>query len=447
MRSGSGRLLWTWLPTALGSSVLVAEIPLVAASVARSRHGADALAALGIAISVIVVVNTPGLAMTPLVVSEAGRQRPGQLAKYGLAVGCAAGLVLVMLATVPSAFALLRLIIHVNPVLAADLRACLLALAPASIAVAGRRYLHGRLIVAAATRPITVATVARMCCSGALAWSWVAVDPTAGALGGGFALTVGAYIEFAVLVVAARRIGQSTTESADAGQSARPAAQVKTARLVSRHAQLSCSLLLNMVPALITTAAITHSKLPAPSLVVWPALYGLLSLFTGPTLDWESVTAAALRRDPADSAPGHLTWWLSAGFGGLFTVMLLSPAGRAYIGGFIGVPAGPAHLGLTWAPLLIPAPALSVIRSHARGRVIAARATRWLVYASIADVIALTALSASLSYSWIPGVACGSIAIVGGIAADAAVTQLGARQRPRPAAHAMAERPATAIQP
>jgi hypothetical protein len=51
------RLLRTWLPTAFGASVLVAEIPVVYAAAARSTDGARALAALGICLAVLVVVN------------------------------------------------------------------------------------------------------------------------------------------------------------------------------------------------------------------------------------------------------------------------------------------------------------------------------------------------------------------------------------------------------
>ncbi len=416
-KSSSWRVFWTWLPTALGSSVLVIEIPVVAASVARARNGADALAAFGIVISVIVVVNTPGLAMAPLVIAEAGHRAGRQLGRYGLAVGAAGTVVLLLLALSPTAFSVLRLLMNVDHTLSTDVRGGLLALAPASVAVAGRRYLHGRLIFAERTRPITVATMVRICCSGGAAWAWVAADPSAGAFGGGFSLTIGAFVEFTVLTIASRRVPALPSA---------PAGGVRS--LVARHAQISSSLLLNTVPALITTAGITHSREPVPSLVAWPALYGLLGLFTGPTLDWESVTAATLRRDPADRAPGRLTGWLAAGFLGLFAAVMLSPAGHGYIHDFIGVPSDPTRLALTWGVLLIPGPALAVLRSYARGLVICDGSTGRLVQASAADVVVLIALSTSLSFSPLPGVACGSLAIVGGMATDAVVT--GARWWP-----------------
>jgi MFS-type transporter involved in bile tolerance (Atg22 family) len=94
------RLLRVWLPTAFGASVLVAEIPVVYAAAARSTDGARALAALGICLAVLVVADTPGLALAPLVAVEAERRG---LRRYALAVGALGALALLLLGVVPPA--------------------------------------------------------------------------------------------------------------------------------------------------------------------------------------------------------------------------------------------------------------------------------------------------------------------------------------------------------
>jgi hypothetical protein len=76
--SSTRTLFRLWLPTVFGASMLVAEIPLVAASAARSAVGGQALAAIGIGVAILVVINTPALAITPLVATEQGRRAQRQ---------------------------------------------------------------------------------------------------------------------------------------------------------------------------------------------------------------------------------------------------------------------------------------------------------------------------------------------------------------------------------
>lgn len=70
--TGTG-LLRTWLPTAFGAWVLVAGIPVVYAAAARTTDGA----ALGICVSVLVVVDTPALAPAHLVLAARRPRCPG----------------------------------------------------------------------------------------------------------------------------------------------------------------------------------------------------------------------------------------------------------------------------------------------------------------------------------------------------------------------------------
>lgn len=394
------RLFWTWLPTAFGSSMLVLEIPLVFASVARSADGGRALAALGICLAILMVVNTPALALAPLVVTTPVRRVRG----YAVVVGLLGSLVLLGLGVAPVAGALLGL----DADLTAAVQAGLLGLVPNSAAVAIRRYLHGRLIDAGRTRPITTATVLRIVGSGALAWAAVTAFPAHGALVGGLALSAGAFTEAALLAVAVRGLPVLPDRAGVA--------------LVRRHGQLSTSWLLNMSPALVTTVGIAHAAGPAVSLVVWPVLYELAKLFASPTADWESVTATTLRRDPGDGAPGRLTGWLAAGFVAAFGTVQLTSLDELYLRALIAVPPEPAALGLQWAPLLLPVPALWLLRGYLRGVAMATLRTRSLAWAGAVHLAVLVAAVAGLGATSLPGVGVGTLAVLAGLFTDIAVT-------------------------
>lgn len=85
--------------------MLVVEIPVVAAAAARSTDGGSALAAVGIGMAILVVVNTPALALTPLVTTEMERRGGRRLWRYTLAVGLSATGVLLLLALPPGSAA------------------------------------------------------------------------------------------------------------------------------------------------------------------------------------------------------------------------------------------------------------------------------------------------------------------------------------------------------
>jgi hypothetical protein len=414
-------LFWTWLPTAFGSSMLVAEIPVVYAAVARSADGAQALAALGIGVSILVIVNTPALAMAPLVVT-AHDAAAAQLRRYALLVGFLGAGLLFALGAIPPFDALPRAALGLDEGLAGAVGGALVGLAPNSVAVALRRQLHGRLIRAGRTRSITVATVIRIAGTALAVWSGVTVFPSRGALIGGLALSVGAFIEATILTVAASRLPAEGAGAAD----------WTFGRLAGQHAALSAARLLNMAPPAVTTIGIAHSTQSTASLVVWPALYELSALFASPTSDWDSVVATALRRSGDGRLVRRLTAALSAGFVGLFAAVLLTGAGSWYLRDLIAVPPDAAALGLHWAPLLLPVPAAWLLRGHFRGSIMAAGQTRWLIWASAVHLAALAALVALFSTTALPGVAAAGLAILGGLGADIAISRIGARTAANP---------------
>jgi hypothetical protein len=170
---------------------------------------------------------------------------------------------------------------------------------------------------------------------------------------------------------------------------------------------------------------IAHSVQPTASLAVWPALSALAALFTQPTSDWESVAAGALRQDPLDPGPRRLTAWLAAGFVALFAAVVATGLDEVYLRDLIAVPDDPADLGLRWAALLLPTPALWLLRGYLRAMVMADGSTGWLVRAAAVHLATLAAAAAVLLRTGLPGVAVAALAITGGLLADITVTRRG----------------------
>lgn len=426
--------LWRqWLPTALGSSMLVLEIPVVAAAVARSTAQEHAVAALGIGIAVIVVLNSPALALAPLVVSLHGRVDPRRLRAYALLVGVLGAVGVAAAGSWPAG---LRALLDLDTATTGQVGGVLLALAPASVAVAARRYLHGRLITEGVTGGIAVATGVRLAGSAALAWSTVPLvgsPATAGAL----ALTVGAFAETAALAVALRRLGgratpQPPTDRVPDGLGA----------LALAHAPVAASRLLNMVPQLATTIGIAHAVAALPSLTAWPVLYGLLSLFTGPLSDLETVSAAALRRDRADRNPARLAAVLAGGITAGYALVLLTPLARGYLGDLSGLTGEPLRLAVGWGVLTVLVPAGWVLRGHLRGTALADGRQAPLAYGAAVHLAGLAVALAVTVPLGLPGLAGAALAVTAGVLAEILALAWPGRSSRRPPSGTTPPRPA-----
>ncbi|MEV5317269.1 hypothetical protein AB0K92_06250 [Streptomyces sp. NPDC052687] len=403
--AGVRRLARSWVPTALGSSMLAWEIPLVAAITARTADGASALAALGAGLSVLFVVNSPALALAPLTVAELAGQGSRRLLRRAVGTGlagCAALLVPAALPGVSTGFpALLGLPAYLHDAF----RICLLSFATAPLAVALRRYRHGRLIAADTTRPIAVATGIRIAATTLVALAvWRAGLPAAAT--GGVALSAGAWAEAAYLAAAARAL---PPVPAGAGR-----------RLSVQHARITSTVLLNMSPSLITTVVLTRSAAAEDSLTVWPVLYGLVSLGMVPLSDLDSVGAAFLRRSGSPRILLRFTALLTAALLALAALVALTPLARWYVAGFSNVPDGPADLGLRWIAVLAAVPALWAVRGRLRALVIAGGDTRTLPRAAVVHLAGLIGCGLALTLTSLPGVACASLSLTAALLLETA---------------------------
>lgn len=404
-QSGVLSLARSWLPTAFGLSLLAWEIPLVVAIAGRMPDGPSAMAALGAGLSVLVVINSPGLALAPLVVAESRGHGSRALFRHAAATGAAACTGLAALAAFPGISTAFPALLGLPPELHADFRLCLLSFASAPLAVALRRWLHGHLIANDTTRPIATATTVRIVLTviaGLVMW-WVGVPA---ALVGGLALSCGAWAEAAFLTFAVRQL-----------TSAQPSGE-PTGRILLQHARITSSVLLNMSPALVTTVVIARSHEATDSLIVWPALYGLVSLGTVPLSDIDTVGAAFLRRTGRQSVLLRFVLLLAGVLIAVALLVVLTPLGQLYIRDFSNVPPGPAYLGLRWIAVLALAPPLWAIRGRLRAQAIAAENSRALPRAAAVHLAVLLGFGVLLPVSPLPGVACASLAIVAALTAE-----------------------------
>jgi hypothetical protein len=380
---------------------------VVSAFVAHAARGAVALAAFGIGLSVLVVVDAPALALAALVVTRSRTAADSGLFRYALAVGLASSAVLVALGVSQHGVDVLaRLLFRAPHETAQQVRGALLGFGLAPMAVAVRRYSHGCLIHNARTRPIMYATAVRLIASCAAGAALLHVFPDAGAGDGALALTAGSAVEASLVLTCVRaraRLGRG-------GQ--------RIAELLPVHARLSALTLLSMLPMLITTVAVGHAASAARSLAVWPAVYGLISLFTVPLLDLDSVVAAGLRDGGTRRAARLAALSLTACFSCTVLLVAATPAGTAYLSGFIGLDHADAAYGRPWLFPLAVVPALWAVRGLLRGEVMAHDELGMLPVGAAWHLAGLALCCAALPPTGLNGVGCAALALIGGLTVE-----------------------------
>ena len=348
-----------WAPTAVSTFVLVAELPLIAAMVARAANGPAQLAGFGVVVSAIVIFNAASLALASVTVATAGRQAGERyLRAYSAWVGVATA-VLVALSVVPWSGRSVYAVLLDLPVEAE--RAALPALAilaPSCVAVSLRRFFQGVLMRRAQTSPVMRAASARLVVSLVVTAAALVLTDLPGAGGGALGLSLGAITETSVLAVAVARRGGVTDGGTGAG---------RVLGVLRVHLPLALTTLITMAPQAAVLRVVSTAEDAALALVAWPVLVSAVNLLSTPTQEFEPITAAARDR-PGGVRAALITTVLVASGASLAVVLLAATsAGRLYFTVLNDLPEDVAATGAVALWVACPLPFLFALRAHLRG--------------------------------------------------------------------------------
>jgi hypothetical protein len=416
-RTSVRRVAAIWAPTALGSSVLMVEIPVILALAARGPRGAPSLAGLGVALSLILLVNSPALALASTTATlSRGAAAVARLRTLAFLAGSIPAALLVAALVTPAASWLFHSLIHVPSNAVGLTRVALWLLAPAPLVVAWRRYQHGLLVASGATGPIAWASFARIGISIAVASTALAVTSVSGAALGAAALTAGATGEAIVVTALARRTG--AWEAARR----RPGGDPPLASLIRFHLPLAATMALSMVPQPLVTAGIARGQHPEISLAAWPVLYGLVWVLAGCTYEIESITASKHGGPGGRHATRTFATLLGSALALVLLLVLATPLARLYFVDVSGVHGATADAGTRAARAAVVLPLLYAMRAWLRGALIArgrTTAVQWAMGASI--VVLVPVLAGGVAFTSLDGVTIGAAALVVALVAELSV--------------------------
>jgi hypothetical protein len=359
--------LWRlWFPPALSGLILTAEIPLITAFVARGSQPAESLAAFGVALSVIVLINSPALALASTTAAfSLTRQDARRVQQFAGLLGLGLSMTLAVLLLTPVGGSLLESGMGLTAPLTAVAIQGLWPMVLAPIAVSWRRYFHGLLIRVQATPLIAYASGVRMMISVSFAMlASVSITTWPSVVIGTLALMLGAIGEAAVLFMWSRRRLTTLPEASST---------LSLGTIFRFHLPLAGTTLLALMYLPVITAVIARAPQSALSLAAWPVLYGLISLIVSPTQEIEPITVSMANQEVAPGVTRTFGVGLGVTLSLILFIVIISPLASLYFQTLSGLLDDATSLAIEAGKIALIIPFLYALRSWLRGILITKR--------------------------------------------------------------------------
>ena len=382
-----------WAPLAATWLMMSVEGPFLAAVIARLADPKYNLAAYGVAFSFAMLIESPIIMMMSAAVAlVTDREAFFALRRFAYALNALITAVMVVL-LVPPVFRLVtERLIGLPPDVATLTHTAVLILLPWPAAIGYRRFYQGVLIRANLTRRVAYGTVVRVLAMATTATALYSLGVATGATVGAAALSCGVVAE----AVASRLMARTAVRRVVEGAPRDPAvAPLATAAIVRFYAPLALTSLLTLGVNPLVTFFLGRSRSALDSLAVMPVVMGLVFAFRAGGFAFQEVGIALLGDDGRGLAPlRRFAWFLAAALAGALVAVAATPLAGGWFHTVSGL--SPELTRFASPPLRVLAlmPALEVLLSFQRSRLVHAHRTATVTWATVIEVTGIVAVLA-----------------------------------------------------
>lgn len=375
-----------WLPLATSWLLMATESVAVNAVIARMAEAKLQLAALGIALSVAMAVESP---IISLLTASNALAHDGHsfrlLHRFTLALNAAVTTAMLLVGLTPLFNVVVVQLIGAPAEIAVRVRPALRALTLWPAVIGFRRFHQGVMIRYGYTRQIGYGTALRLFTAAGVSLAGLAWGKLDGATVGGLALAA-----------------SSMAESAYIWYVARPALQrVKRTDIEAEKAPLTLRDLLRFYAPLALTSAITlsttplinagmaRSPYPVESLAVWPVVSGQLFALRSFGLSLQEVIVALLDGPAAMKTLRRFATMVGVGSLALLLIIVYTPLAPWWQQEIAGLSEDLTVFAVSTLRLAVWLPVLAVVVSMLRGIVITSKATSGIAQATVLNLVVL----------------------------------------------------------
>jgi len=394
------RVAQTWWPLAASWLLMGAELPALAAVVARLPEPEINLAAYGgVVFPLALIIEAP--IMMLLAASTALCKDWDSyviVRRFMMRTGALLTSLHVLIAFTPLYYVVVEGIIGAPPEIVEPARIGLMIMTPWTWAIAYRRFRQGVLIRFGHSRAIGLGTALRLCADGIVLAIGYSVGTIPGIVVATSAVIAGVIIEAIYVGLIVQPVLR------DQLKPARPVEPPLTFRaFLEFYVPLAMTSLLVLLVQPVGAAALSRMPRALESLAVWPVVSGLIFMLRSLGIAYNEVVVALLDEPRSTHNLRRFAALLTALTTILLLVIVVTPLATIWLGRVSGLSAPLvvlAHAGL-WLALLIPG--LNVMQSWYQGALVHSRSTR-----GVTQAMAIYLLISS-TILWV-GVARGEIA-------------------------------------
>jgi hypothetical protein len=372
------RVVQTWWPLAASWLLMGAELPALAAVVARLPEPEINLAAYGgVVFPLSLIIEAPVIML--LAASTAlSKDWPSYLLvrRFTMRTGVLLTALHVLVAFTPLYYFVVEGIIGAPPEIVEPARLGLMIMTPWTLSIAYRRFHQGVLIRFRHSRAVGLGSALRLCADGVVLAIGYAVGTIPGIVVATCAVIAGVISEAIYVGLTVQPVLRDQLKPAE------PVEPALTFRaFLEFYIPLAMTSLLVLLVQPIGAAALSRMPRALESLAVWPVVSGLIFMFRSLGIAYNEVVVALLDEPHSTHNLRRFATLLAALTTLLLLVIVVTPLAIIWLGRISGLSVALVALAHTSLWIALPIPGLNVLQSWFQGALVHSRSTRGITEA------------------------------------------------------------------
>jgi hypothetical protein len=398
-----------WLPLWASWLLMTSEMPIVNAVVARMAGAKLQLAALGVAFSLALAVESPIISqLTAANALARDRESFRLLRRFMLGLSAVLTVTMLLLSGTPLFDLVVLRVIGAPDEIAALVRPVLWTLALWPAAIAYRRFHQGVMIRYGHTRQVSYGTMLRLLTSVGVAVAGLAWGRLDGATVAGLALGMAVMAE-AVFV---HYLSRPAVRAADSIEPSSEEPPLTLRNLLQFYSPLALTSIIVLSTAPLINFSLTRSTRPIESLAAWPVVSSQLLVMRSFGLSLQEVIVARLDGPAAMKTLRRFAVMLGAVALVLLLTMAFTPLASWWQRRIAGLSEELTAFAVPALQLAVLLPVLNVLQSWLRGIVVMGKATGAIAQATVINLgVLVIVLLVGARGGWLPGASLAAVSL------------------------------------